>query len=258
MYWIALKTLARRECIVVFRFWIVTLAPPVIATILYFTVFGKIMGNRIGPIDGLPYDQFVTPGLIAMSVIPGAYFHTAAGLLAARVFGYIEELLVSPMPRWMIVVGYAIGGVLRGLMVAMTVAMVSLVFAHARVHSILASIATLLMAAVIAAVFGFIIGTFARRFEQVTTIQILILAPLTYIGGVFAPISTLPEWAQELSFANPMFHVVNALRYGISGVSDASIGASLSFIAALTMLLVILSMMVMAHGPGLGREPSNS
>ena len=257
MRWIALKTLARRECLVVFRHWIVTLAPPVIATTLYFTIFGEIMGDRIGPIEGLRYDRFVTPGLIAMSVIPGAYFHTAGGLLGARLFRYIEELLVSPMPRWMILVGYVIGGALRGLMVAVTVALVSVVFAHPQVHSISVSAATLLMAAVIASAFGVIIGTFARRFEHVTSIQILILAPLTYVGGVFAPISTLPGWARELSYANPMFHVVNALRYGVLGISEVSIGWSLSFIATFAILLLVLSTIMTARGSGLGGEPSN-
>jgi ABC-2 type transport system permease protein len=241
MQWTAFRTLVVRECGVIFRFWSVTLAPPVIATILYFTIFGEIIGRRIGSIDGVNYDQYVAPGLIVMSIVPGSYAHTAGGLLGARVFKYLEELLVSPMTNFAIATGYVVAGLLRGLITGLAVAVISLFFARLHVHSGIVSIASLVLAALIAAVFGLIVGTLARSFDHVTSIQVLIITPLTFIAGVFAPVPMLPGWAQELSVANPMFHVVNLLRYGLLGISDASVVASFSVIAGVTTLLSLLS-----------------
>jgi ABC-2 type transport system permease protein len=258
MRWIGLKTLVCRECVVVLRFWRVTLAPPVIATILYFTIFGEVMGSRIGSVDGVDYDCYVAPGLIVLSVIPYSFVHTAAGLLGARLFKYIEELLVSPLPDWIILMGYVIGGVLRGLMVASVVILTSLFFTHLSVHSVVLSIAVLLTAAVMASVSGFITAAFAKSFEHVTAVQILVLTPLTYVGGVFTSISALPHWAQGLSFANPMFYVVNAFRYGVLGVSDVPVGFALTFLCAFAVVLLMAAMMLMSRGTGIRYEGSDS
>jgi len=256
--WIGLKTLVFRECAVVVRFWSVTLAPPVVATILYFTIFGEVLGSRIGSIDGVAYDRYVAPGLIVLSAIPYSFAHTAAGLLGARLFKYIEELLVSPLPDWIILVGYVIGGVLRGLTVALAVILTSLFFIQLNVHSVLVSIAALLMATLGASVFGFITATCAKTFEHVTTVQILVLTPLTYFGGVFTSISTLPVWAQGLSFANPMFYFVNAFRYGVLGVSDVPVAFALSILSAFAAVLLLAAMMLVARGTGIRGEGSNS
>jgi ABC-2 type transport system permease protein len=256
--WIGLKTLVYRECTVVVRFWSVTLAPPVIATILYFTIFGEVMGSRIGLVDGVAYGRYVAPGLVVLSVIPYSFVHTAAGLLGARHFKYIEELLVSPLPDWIILMGYVIRGMLRGLMVALVVIMTSLIFVHLSVHSVFVSIAALLIAALGASVFGFITATYAKSFDQVTTVQILVLTPLTYFGGVFTSISTLPDWAQGLSFANPMFYVVNAFRYGVLGVSDVPVALALSILSAFAFVLLLAAILLMARGTGIRGESSNS
>jgi ABC-2 type transport system permease protein len=258
MSWIALITLVRREFSVVLQFWGVTLAPPVIATALYFTVFGKIIGGRVGSIDGVAYGEYVMPGLVVLSVIPSSYVHAASGLLGARVHRYIEELLVSPMQNGTIVAGYVFGGMLRGLMVASAVTLTSLVFVHPALHSVLVSITAVALGAWIAAVAGFMIGTVARSFEHVTAIQILVLVPLTFVGGVFAPISMLPSWAQWLSLANPMFHLVNALRFGVLGISHAPVGASLTFVASFAVVLSGLCVLFVTQGAGLRRESSNS
>jgi ABC-2 type transport system permease protein len=234
MYWTGLKTLVLRECGVVFQFWSVTLAPPVVTTVLYFAIFGEIVG--------LDYIRFLAPGLVVLWVIPYSYGHTAAGFLGARHFKYVEELLVSPLPDRIIVAGYVIGGMVRGLVVAIAVVMLALVFTEVTFHSALVSVAALVLAALVASAGGFITATMAKSFEQVTTIEIAILTPLTYLGGVFAPLSSLPEWAQKLSLANPMFYMVDAFRYGLLGVSEVPVGFALGVLSTFAGILVFVAL----------------
>jgi ABC-2 type transport system permease protein len=255
MRWTGLKTLVVRECAVIVRFWRVTLAPPIITTILYFAIFGEIIGTRIGSIDGVDYSQFIAPGLIVLWVIPYSFGHTASGLLGARHFRFIEELLVAPLPNWVILAGYTIGGTVRGLLVGTTVALTTLFFIHPNVHSVTASVAALLLAALASAVGGFVTAMLAKSFDQVSAIQLLLLTPLTYLGGVFTSISTLPAWAQELSLVNPMFHAVNAFRYGFLGESDVPVGMALSIVSAFGVVLFLVALRLMARGSGLRDSP---
>lgn len=243
-----------RELRVSVRFWSVTLAPPVITTILYFTIFGEIIGKRIGSIDGVDYIQYLAPGLIVLWVIPYSFGHTAGGLLGARHFRYIEELLVSPLPVWVIMAGYVIGGVIRGLLVGLAVVLTTLLFTHMNVHSVAVSVMALFLAALVSALGGFITAMWAKTFEHVFTIQVLILTPLTYIGGVFNSISTLPAWAQEFSRVNPMFYLVNAFRYGFLGVSDVPVGMAFSIVSAFGAALFLAAVIPLARGSGLRFE----
>jgi ABC-2 type transport system permease protein len=232
------------------RYWSFTLAPPVITTILYFTIFGEIMGERIGSLDGVDYIQYIAPGLILLWVIPYSFGHTAAGLVGARFFRYIEELLVSPLPDWVIMTGYVIGGMIRGLLVAMAVTLTALFFTHLNVQSVSVSAAALLLTALVSALGGFITAMLVKTFEQVTTIQLLILTPLTYVGGVFNSLATLPDWAQALSLVNPMFYLVNAFRNGFLGVSDVPVFTAFSIISAIGIVLLFTAMRLMARGSG--------
>lgn len=251
MHWTGLKTLIIRECGVTVRFWSVTLAPPIVTTILYFTIFGEIIGSRIGTLEGVDYIQYMAPGLIVLWVIPYAFGHTAGGLLGARHFRYIEEVLVSPLPDWVVMMGYVTGGVIRGLLVGLAAALTALLFTQLNVHSVFVSMVALVLAALVSALGGFITAMLAKSFEHVTTIQILILTPLTYVGGVFNSISTLPKWAQELSLVNPMFYLVNAFRYGFLGVSDVPVATALFLVCAFGSVLFIAAVRLMARGSGL-------
>jgi ABC-2 type transport system permease protein len=250
MYWVGLKTIVSRECGVIARYWGFTLAPPVITTILYFTIFGKIFGPRIGSFEGIDYARYMAPGLIVLWVIPYSFGHTASGLVGARFFKFIEEILVSPLPGWVVMSGYVLGGVARGFLVGMAVALTALCFTHLGIHSIALSVAALFLAAAVSSLGGFIAATFARTFEHVITIQILILTPLTYIGGVFTSTSMLPEWARDLSLANPMFYLVNIFRYGILGVSDVPAGMAFLVISAVGAALFFAAAKLMARGTG--------
>ena len=240
-----------RECGVILRFWSFTLAAPVISTILYFTIFGEIIGKRIGVLDGVSYIQYLAPGLVMLWVIPYAYGHTAAGFLGARFFRYVEELLVSPLPDWTVMSGYVIGGVIRGVAVGMIALATTALFTHLHIHSVLASVAVVCLAALLSALCGFITALFANSFDQVNTIQTLILTPLVYVGGVFNSVATLPSWAQRLSLANPMFYAVNALRYGFLGISDVSFAGAFLIMCASGVILFVAALKLTARGTGI-------
>ena len=248
--WIGLNTLLLRECRVILRFWGFTLAPPAITTILYLSIFGDIIGKRIGAMQGVQYIQFLAPGLILLWVIPFAYGHTAAGFMGARIFGFLDELLVSPLPAWIVMTGYVISGVIRGCLVGSVAVIIALLFTWLPVHSASAIVASLVLAALVSALGGFITALFAKSFDQVNAIQTLVLTPLTYLGGVFNPASTLPPWAQTLSLGNPMFYMVNAFRYGFLGVTDVPARIAMSVMLMAAVILFSVAYSLVARGTG--------
>lgn len=235
--WIGLKTLVRREWGTILRFWFATLAPPIITTVLYFTIFGEVIGARIGSFEGYAFIQYMAPGLIMLWVITNAYGHTAGGFLGARIFRFLEELLVAPLPRWVVMLGYVIAGVIRGVLVGLVVAITMLLFTRLHIYSLAASVVVLLLAALVSALAGFIAALFANDFDSVYGVQSLVLVPLLYIGGVFVPVAALPDWAQALTLANPMFYIVNAFRYGVLGVSDVPIAVAVWMLALAVLVL---------------------
>ena len=153
--------------------------------------------------------------------------NTAAGFLGARLFRYVEELLITPLPGWVVVLGYVLGGVTRGLVVGLNALMITTLYTHVTIHSAVASVGVMCLAALVSALSGFITALLANSFDQVTAIQSLIITPLMYVGGGFNSVSMLPGWAQRLSLANPMFYTVNAFRYSLLGVSDVNFGTAL-------------------------------
>ena len=238
MRWVAFKTLLRRECLVVARNWLVTLAPPAISITLYFGIFGKLLGTRIGPMHDMPYIEYMMPGLIALSAIPSAFMHSAAGVLGARFLGYIEEVLVAPQPRWLVLAGYVAGGVVRGTAVAMMAAVVAMLFTGLHAVSLAMALLALLLATTAAATAGFITGLFANNFYQVSLVQGLVLVPLAFLGGVFVPVAELPPWARLISHANPVFYMLSGVRSGLSGVAEAPVLVSIVIEASCALALL--------------------
>jgi ABC-2 type transport system permease protein len=249
--WIGFKTLVRRECAVIVRFWLVTLAPPAVMTVLYVAIFGEILGKEIGPSNGVDYIHYLVPGLILLWVIPCSFAHTAAGLLGARTFKFIEEILVSPLPAAVVMMGYVVGGAVRGLLVGVLATLATLLFTKLSIHSIFIAVSVLTSVALVSAVGGFIAALFVTSFDQVNAIQGSILTPLTYLGGVFASVSTLPGWARTLSVVNPMFYMVDAFRYGFLGVSDVPAGTALSMIVVFGAVLALTATALIARGAGI-------
>ena len=241
---VALYTVARRELVRIMRIWTQTLIPPVITMTLYFIIFGKLIGSRIGKVDGFPYMQYIVPGLVMMSIINNSYMNISSSFYGAKFQRSVEEMLVAPMSNWAILSGYVIGAVLRGLVVGLLVLLVALFFTSLQVAHPLVALAAVLLGAVIFALAGFINAVFASKFDDIALVPTFVITPLTYLGGVFYSINMLGEPWRAISHANPILYMVNAFRYGILGISDVSVGGAfvvmLVFIAGLTMAALYL------------------
>jgi len=249
--WIGFRTIVLREFGRIVRIWGQTLVPPGVTATLYFIIFGSLIGSRIGQMGGYGYMQYIAPGLIMMSVITNSYGNVVASFFGAKFGKHVEELLVSPLPNWVIVAGYAAGGVVRGLLVGAAVTMVSLFFAHLHVHHILVILAAVLLTSLIFALGGFLNALFAKNFDQVNWIPAFVLTPLTYFGGVFYSISLLPDWARNISYANPILYMVNAFRYGFLGVSDVHVGGAITLMAAAALVMFAAAVALMNRGAGI-------
>jgi ABC-2 type transport system permease protein len=249
--WIGFQTIVLREFGRILRIWGQTIVPSVVTAALYFLIFGSLIGRRVGQMDGIDYMQFIAPGLIMMSVITNAYANVSSSFFGAKFQRFLEEIMVSPQPDWIIVAGYVGGGVLRGLLVGGAVTVVALFFTHLPVHHLGAIVAAVLLTAVIFSLAGFINGVFARNFDQVNWIPTFILTPLTYLGGVFYSINLLPEWARTLSFANPVLHMVNAFRYGFLDRSDVALGWAFGIMTLAAAVLFAVALWLMRRGTGL-------
>jgi ABC-2 type transport system permease protein len=235
---VAFKTLLRREWHAIARRWLVTLAPPAISTTLYFTIFGGVLGPHIGRVGGVQYMNYMVPGLIVLTAIPSAYMHSAAGLLGARNLGYIEEILVAPQPRWVILAGHVAGGVMRGLIVATVSAVIALGFTGFAASSPWLALVALVLITVVSATCGCIVGVIVNTFERVSIVQGLLLIPLAFLGGVFIPVADLPGWAHGVSRANPVFYMVNAMRGSLTGAADMPLDASFAAVAGIAAMLI--------------------
>ncbi|HEX6549613.1 MAG TPA: ABC transporter permease [Gammaproteobacteria bacterium] len=248
---IGFQTIVNREIVRVTRIWVQTLVPPVIQMTLYFMIFGALIGSRVGQMGGYSYMTFLAPGLIMMSVINNSYTNVVSSFFGAKFGRHIEELQVSPLPNFYIVLGYATGGVVRGLVVGTLVAIVAMLFTHLHVAHLLITVSVVILTAVVFALGGFINAVFAKKFDDVTIVPTFILTPLTYLGGVFYSIHLLPPVFQNISKVNPILYMVNAFRYGILGVSDIGIGTAYAIILLFIVALFAFSMWLLNKGIGL-------
>jgi len=249
--WVGFATIVKREFSRIIRIWGQTILPSGVTATLYFIIFGSLIGARIGKMAGFDYMQYIAPGLIMMSVITNSYANVVSSFFGARFGKHIEELLVSPLPNWLIVAGYITGGVVRGLLVGLVVTSVALLFTHLHVENPPLILGAVLLTSVVFALGGFINGVFAKNFDHISWFPTFILTPLTYLGGVFYSITLLPPWAQALSHANPVLYMVNGFRYGFLGVADVDIRLSFSIMAAFAVSLYGLAVWLMHKGIGI-------
>lgn len=235
--YVAFKTIVIKEVLRFSRIWVQTILPPVITTALYFIIFGNLIGSQIGDVDGERYMDYIVPGLIMMSVITNSYANVVSSFFSSKFQRNIEEMMVSPVPHYIIVLGFVAGGVMRGLAVGLAVMLVAVFFSDIRLHNFWVAGSTVVLTSVLFSLAGFINGVFAKSFDDISIIPTFVLTPLTYLGGIFYSISMLPTFWQTVSLANPILYMVNSFRYGTLGVSDIHLGASylitLSFIAGL-------------------------
>ncbi|MFZ5560425.1 MAG: ABC transporter permease [Pseudomonadota bacterium] len=248
---VALQTLLTKEIRRFTRIWVQTLLPPAITMSLYFVIFGNLIGSRIGEMRGFSYMQYIVPGLIMMAVITNSYANVVSSFYSAKFQRSIEELLVSPVPNSIILIGFVLGGVARGIAVGLIVTLLSLFFTQLAVHHVLVIMYTVIMTAVLFSLGGFINAVYARSFDDINIVPTFVLTPLTYLGGVFYSIDLLSPFWQGVSMLNPIVYMVNAFRFGILGVSDVNIWFSLGMITLLCAGLFLFSLRLLERGTGL-------
>jgi ABC-2 type transport system permease protein len=248
---VALGTIVRREVNRILRIWGQTLVPPAITMTLYFLIFGGLIGSRVGEMDGIRYMDFIVPGLVMMSVIQNSYGNISSSFFGAKFGRHVEELLVSPMPNWVILLGYVAGAVLRGLMVGAIVLAIAMLFTDVRVPHPVVTFTTVLLGATIFALAGFVNAVYAKKFDDIAIVPTFILTPLTYLGGVFYSVKLLPDWAEAATHLNPIFYMVNAFRYGLLGVSDVPLATAYGLMLAFVVALGALGLWLLRRGVGL-------
>ena len=248
---IAYNTIVRKEVLRFSRIWKQTLIPPVITNILYFIIFGNLIGERIGQINSFTYTDFIFPGLLLMSVITHSYTNTVSSLYISKYHRYIEELLVSPIKNYTILAGFITGGVIRGLAVGVVVILAAQFFVNFTVHSILLMLIVILLSSTLFSMCGFLNGLFANDWDDINVIPTFIMTPLTYLGGIFFSISMLPEVWQDIALVNPILYLINALRYSMLGITDVSIIFAFFIILIFNIFIFALCMYFLSIGKGL-------
>ncbi len=248
---VSFKTILHREITRFTRIWTQTILPPVITTTLYYLIFGTLIGPRIGQIGGVSYMEYIVPGLIMMSIITNSYGNVVSSFYGAKFQRNIEEILVSPTPNYIIVLGFVAGGVARGMCVGIAVTLVSLFFIDLHMHSLLVMCSIALLTAMLFSLAGLINAIFANSFDDINIVPTFILTPLTYLGGIFYSIDMLPAFWQNASLVNPILYMVNGFRFGILGVSDISPVLSYGIILLFVGILFSVSLYLIKKAPGL-------
>src|SRR6202171_2675659 len=249
--WVGFSTIIIREFNRIVRIWGQTIVPPTVTVTLYFVIFGSLIGKRVGQVGGYDYMQFIAPGLIMMTVITNSYANVVSSFFGAKFGKHLEELLVSPLPNWLIVAGYTGGGILRGVLVGSVVTIVSLFFTHLALKHVFAVISAVLLTSVVFGLGGFINALFAKNFDQISWFPTFVLTPLTYLGGVFYSIKMLPGWAHVASNANPILYMVSAFRYGFLGTSDVDLRLAYGIMVSAAVGMFALAVALLDRGTGI-------
>ncbi len=248
---VALKTIATKEYLRFIRIWIQTILPPAITIALYFIIFGHIIGSQIDDINGFRYMDYIVPGLILMAVITNAYSNVVSSFFSAKFHHSIEEMLVSPLPNYIILLGFVSGGLARGIIVGIVATIVSLFFSDLHIHSYTVTFSVFILTSILFALAGFINAAYAKSFDDITIIPTFVLTPLIYLGGVFYSIKMLPEFWQDVSLVNPILYMINAFHYGILGVSDIEISTAFIIIIGFIVVLSYFALRLLRLGIGL-------
>lgn len=248
---IAYYTIVRKDVMRMLRLWQQTFLPSVVTTVLYFLVFGTFIGSKLPAISGFSYIQFIVPGLVMMQVIMNSYSNTSTALFMAKFQRNIDEMLVSPMPEWVIVAGYVTAGIVRGFLVGVIVLLTALFFTHLSIHNFAIIIAAFVLTCVLFSLAGFLNAMFANTFDSISIVPTFVLTPLTFLGGVFYSISEFPEFWQKVSLLNPILYMVDVFRYGFLGISDINIYFAFGVLIGLTVAFMALILWLMKKGIGL-------
>lgn len=249
--YLAFRTLLRKEIMRFMRIWVQTVVPAAITTGLYFVIFGQLLGSQLSSVVGFSYINYIIPGIILMAIINNSYANVVSSFYMSKFAHFIEEMLVSPMPNYLILTGYIAGGVVRGLLVGAVVAGISLFFSDFTVHSYPVVIAVVVLTAILFSLGGFVNAVYARTFDDISIIPTFVLVPLTYLGGIFYSIDMLPPFWQTVSLFNPILYMINAMRYGMLGVTDIHLGMAFAIIILFVVALFAFSMHLLNKGQGI-------
>ncbi|NNM61576.1 MAG: ABC transporter permease [Steroidobacteraceae bacterium] len=249
--WVGFKTILIREFGRIVRIWAQTILPPAVTSTLYFVIFGSLIGRRVGQVGGHDYMQFIAPGLIMMTVIQNSYGNVVSSFFGAKFGKHVEELLVSPLPNWLIVLGYVTGGVIRGFLVGTVVTIVSLFFTRLGFAHVAVVVSSAFLTSFVFSLGGFINAMFAKNFDQISWFPTFVLTPLTYLGGVFYSVKMLPGWALAASRGNPILYMVGAFRYGFLGTSEVSLRFAYVIMIGAAVGMFTLAVVLMNRGAGI-------
>lgn len=249
--WIAFSTIVIKEVRRFSRIWVQTLVPPAITIALYFVIFGNLVGSRIGEMGGFDYMEFIVPGLIMMAVIQNSYSNVVSSFFSQKFQRSIEELLVSPVPNYVILAGFIAGGMARGLSVGLIVTLMSFLIADITISHPFITVSVILMTSVLFSLAGFINAVFADSFDDISIIPTFVLTPLIYLGGVFYSIELLPTFWRVVSGLNPIFYMVNTFRYGFLGSSDVDVYWAFLILAVFILILFSACLWLLRKGTGL-------
>jgi len=247
----AFKTILRKEIVRFIRIWPQTIIPSMMMMVLYFVIFGKFIGSQISDMDGFSYIQFIVPGLVMMAVITNSYSNVVSSFFSTKFHKSVEELMVSPTPEYIIVLGYIFGGVARGLIVGAGVTMTSLLFVPLNIFNTGFVLLYISLTSILFSLAGFMNSIFAKKFDDISIVPTFILTPLTYLGGVFYSIELLPPFWQGLSRLNPILYMVNGFRYGFLGISDVNVLSGLLISILFILVLFFTNIHLMKKGVGL-------
>jgi len=248
---VAFATIVRKEIRRFMRIWVQTITPPAVNAVLYMLIFGGLIGSRIREMDGVPYMDFIVPGIIMMGIIINSYANVSSSMFAAKMQHYIEELMVSPVSNITILAGYIVGGVARGLAVGILVSTVAFFFTGLiPVHPV-ATLSIAILTSIMLSMGGFLNALFATTFDDISIVPNFVLTPLTYFGGIFYSISMLPDFWQVVSRLNPVLYMINGFRFGILGSSDIPLWQSYAVILIFIAVLGSLCVALLNRGAGI-------
>lgn len=247
---VVFRTMVVKEFMRFIRIWIQTVLPPAIMTLLYFIIMGKVIGSYIQPIHGVQYIEYIAPGLILMSVINNSYGNVVSSFFSAKFQRHVEEMLISPMPNFMIVLGFVAGGLSRGIVVGVVTTVVASFFVDLHIYNYFILLTVIVLTSTLFSLGGFINAVYAKTFDDISIIPTFVLTPLTYLGGIFYSVDVLNGIWRQISYMNPVLYMINAMRYGMLGVSDISINVAFAIIIGFVVFMYAFAVSLLHRGVG--------
>ena len=248
---IAYQTIVRKEFVRFARIWIQTILPSVITIFLYITIFGNFIGDRIGDISDFNYIDYIIPGLVIMPIISNSYMNVVGSFYSSRFQKSHEEMMVAPVPDYIILLGYVSGGVIRAFVVGVAVFFVTTIFTDIPVYNMWLVVLITFLTSFLFSTAGFINAVYAKSFDDINIVTTFVLTPLTYLGGTFYSIDALPQVWQDISVFNPIAYIISSYRFAFLGLEETSLTLSLSIVVALIIILFFVALMILSKGIGI-------